>query len=101
MTLMYLSLEQHLVQVGVGPSRWTWHQDHLEPSYCIVFKKYVFTMTLPFQIKAENKLKDKHHAAIIFTITQICNYLYRRVSYDRSCPVADHSLCGASPKPRG
>ena len=25
---------------------------------------------------------------------------YRRVSYDRSCPVADHSLCGVSPKPR-
>ena len=26
---------------------------------------------------------------------------YRRVSYDRSCPVADHSLYGASPKPHG
>ena len=28
-------------------------------------------------------------------------FIYRRVSYDRSCPVADHSLCGASPIPRG
>ena len=38
---------------------------------------------------------------IAFLIGKPYIILYRRVSYDRSCPVADHSLCGASPKPRG
>ena len=36
-----------------------------------------------------------------FAMKTVMEYNYRRVSYDRSCPVADHSICGASPKPRG